>query len=179
MGYKVPVIGSGAEEWEPYALSVLSSILDGGDSARLTSEMVREQKLAASAGASYDAYSRLPSLFLMDGVPNEGVNLDQIEQALLEQVKRLHDAPISSDELKRVVTQAVAQKVFAADSFMSQAMELGSLDSIGLDWRLVNVEIENLKKVTPEQVQAVAKKYLVERNLTIARLDPEQTGAQQ
>jgi zinc protease len=91
----------------------------------------------------------------------------------------LHDAPISSDELKRVVTQAVAQKVFAADSFMSQAMELGSLDSIGLDWRLVDVEIENLKKVTPEQVQAVAKKYLVERNLTIARLDPEQTGAQQ
>ena len=179
MGYKVPVIGSGAEEWEPYALAVLSSILDGGDSARLTSEMVREQKLAASAGASYDAYSRLPSLFLMDGVPNEGVNLDQIEQALLEQVKRLHDAPISSDELKRVVTQAVAQKVFAADSFMSQAMELGSLDSIGLDWRLVSVEIENLKKVTAEQVQAVAKKYLVERNLTIARLDPVQTGAQQ
>ncbi|MGD1982283.1 MAG: pitrilysin family protein, partial [Chromatiaceae bacterium] len=62
LGYKAPVIGRAEEDWEPYALYVLSSVLDGGNSARLSRELVRGSAIAASAGASYSGYSRLDSM---------------------------------------------------------------------------------------------------------------------
>ena len=79
---------------------------------------------------------------------------------------------IAEDELSRVVTQAVASKVYKDDSLFYQAMEIGVLETIGLDWRLLDKEIEALKAVTPEQVRAVAQRYLVDDNLTVATLDP-------
>jgi zinc protease len=46
------------------------------------------------------------------------------------------------------------------------------LETIGLDWRLIEKEIEALKAVTPEQVRTVARRYLVDENLTVATLKP-------
>ena len=172
MGYKTPIVGSSEEPWEPYALYVLSSVLDGGDSARLSRQLVRGTGIAASAGADYDNYSRLPGMFLLDGTPTEGHTAGELEQALRREVAMLREQLIDEQELKRVVTQAVASKVYQADSLFYQAMEIGMLDAIGLDWRLTESEIDALKAVTPEQVRAVAQRYLVDDNLTVATLNP-------
>jgi zinc protease len=172
MGYKVPVVGRADEEWEPYALYVLSSVLDGGSSARLSRELVRGSEMAASAGSSYSAYSRLDSLLLLSATPTDEHTVADVEQALRQQVRRLREEPIDPAELRRVVTQAVAGKVFEADSLFAQAMEIGVLETIGLDWRLATEEIARLRAVTPEQVQAVAQRYLTDDNLTVALLDP-------
>ena len=172
MGYKTPIVGRSQEPWEPYALYVLSSVLDGGSSARLSRELVRGRAIAASAGADYDSYSRLPGMFVLDGTPTDGHTVAELEQALREQVARMRDELIDAAELKRVVTQAVASKVYEADSLFYQAMEIGMLETIGLDWRLTTTEIEALKAVTPEQVRTVAQRYLVDDNLTVATLHP-------
>jgi zinc protease len=176
MGYKTPIVGTADKAWEPYALTVLAAILDGGSSARLSKELVREQAIAAAAGAGYDAYSRLPGQFLLDGTPTAGNDIAKIEAALRAQVKRLQDEPVSQAELDRVIAQAVAQKVYQKDSLFYQAMEIGMLESYGLDWRLAGQEVERIKAVTPEQVQAVARKYLVDDRLTVAVLKPRQEG---
>ena len=63
-------------------------------------------------------------------------------------------------------------KVFQADSLFYQAMEIGTLETIGLDWRLLEAEIDAIKAVTPEQVRKVAQRYLVDDNLTVATLHP-------
>lgn len=173
MGYKTPVVGQADEDWEPHALYVAAAILDGGNSARLNTELVRGQQIAASAGAQYDAYARLPGLFLFDGTPTDGHQLADVEAALLAQIERLKTEPVNAQELERVITQAVASKVYQNDSIFYQAMEIGLLETIGLDWRLLDKEIDQLKAVTPEQVQAVARKYLVEDNLTITHLIPQ------
>jgi zinc protease len=172
LGYKAPVIGRAEEDWEPYALYVLSSVLDGGNSARLSRELVRGSAIAASAGASYSGYSRLESMFTLSATPTDEHTIADVEKALREQIRRLREEAIDPAELNRVVTQAVAGKVFEADSLFYQAMEIGMLETIGLDWRLATEEIARLKAVTPEQVQAVAQRYLVDQNLTVAVLDP-------
>jgi len=172
MGYKTPVVGQAGEDWEPYALYVLSSVLDGGNSARLSRELVRGSGVAASAGASYTTYSRLMNTFVMSATPTDDHSVADVEQALRQQVQRVRDELIDREELRRVVTQAVAGKVFEADSLFYQAMEIGLLETIGLDWRLATEEIARLKAVTPEQVRTVAQRYLVDDNLTVAVLDP-------
>jgi len=53
-----------------------------------------------------------------------------------------------------------------------QAMQLGILETINLGWQKKQEYLKNIQAVTAEQVQAVAKKYLVKDKLTVAVLDP-------
>jgi zinc protease len=172
MGYKVPVLKTAEEDWEPYALDVLAGILDGGDSARLARELVRGSQVAASAGASYDLYARQSSLFLFDGTPSNSHSIDDLRQALLEQVSHLQEEPVTAEELERVKAQVVASNIYEQDSVFYQGMKIGQLESVGLDWQLEDQYVNRINAVTPEQVQAVARKYLVENRRTIAVLDP-------
>ncbi len=172
MGYKVPVLKTAELDWEPYALEVLAGILDGGDSARLSIELVRGSRIATSAGAGYDPYSRQADLFLLSGTPSDKHTTAQLQQALLEQVKRLQDSPVDKDELERIKTRVVASAVYEQDSIFYQAMKIGQLETVGLDWRIADEYVDRIKAITAEQVQAVAKKYLVDRSLTVAELVP-------
>ena len=111
-------------------------------------------------------------MLLLDGTPRDGRTVAEVEAALREAVARLRTELIDAAELERVVTKAIASKVFQADSLFAQAMEIGMLETIGLDWRLLEGEIDALRAVTPEQVRTVAQRYLVDENLTVATLTP-------
>ncbi len=173
MGYKTPNLLSTKDAWEPYALDVLASVLDGGTSSRLAKNLVRGKEIAAQASAGYDAYGRLPDLFTLTGTPAQGQSIETLKQALLEQVKQLQDTPIAAAELERVKAQVIASDVYGRDSQQQQASVLGALVSVGLDYHLADDYVDNVLAVTPEQVQAVAKKYLIEDHLTIAELVPQ------
>jgi zinc protease len=172
MGYKTPVVGQAAEDWEPYALYVLANVLDGGDSARLSRELVRARGLAASAGADYGLYGRLPGMFLLSGTPTDAHTVAEVEAALRDMVAQLREEPVDPVDLERIVTQAVASKVYESDSQFAQAMEIGVLETVGLSWRLLDRENEAIRAVTPEQVRSVARRYLIDDNLTVATLNP-------
>jgi zinc protease len=172
IGYKVPVLKTAGEEWEPYALEVLSGILDGGDSARLTRNLVRGAQVAASAGAGYSLYSRQSSLFLLDGTPANSTRMQTLEAALHEQVKQVQETPVTDEELARVKAQVVAGDVFQKDSIMNQAMQIGQLEAVGLGWSLMDKYVTRINAVTAAQVQTVARKYLVEDRQTTAVLKP-------
>ena len=173
MGYKAPVALTAEQDWEPYALEVLASILDGGDSARLASQVVRGSQVAASASASYDAFDRLETLFLFSGTPANGHSVADLQKALLAQIKQLQDKPVSAEELERVKAQIRADKVFERDSIFYQAMQIGMLETVGLSWKDADQYLPRIEAVTAEQVQAVARKYLVEDQLTVATLSPQ------
>lgn len=183
MGYKVPVLKTaqlnkdiGVPEWEPYALEVLVGILDGGNSARFSRELVREQRVAAGVNASYNLAARLPtSLLTFSGTPSQGHTAEDLEQALREQIDKIKNQPIDEAELERVKTQVVASNVYERDSIFYQGMLIGLLETVGLDWRMIDDYVDKVQAVTAEQVQTVAKKYLVDERLTIAKLDPQPT----
>jgi len=181
LGYKTPVLKTAQAAWEPYALAVLAGILDGGDSARLATDLVRGSQVASSASAGYDPYERQQSLFLLSGTPSDGHSVAELQDALLAQVARLRETPVEADELARIKSQVTAGEVYQQDSAYYQAMKFGQLESVGLDWRLSEEYLERINEVTVEQLQAVARKYLTPERLTIAELDPlpMESGARQ
>lgn len=175
MGYKVPVLTTiaKADQGEIYALEVLSYLLDGGNSARLTKNLVRGQQLATSVSTSYDFSSRLSELFTFSGIPTDKHTVVELENAIREQIKQLQTTQVAADELDKVKTQLRAAKVYELDSIFYQGMQIGSFQTVGLDWRLLDSYLDNIAKVTPAQVQAVAQKYLIDDHLTIAVLEPQ------
>jgi len=172
MGYQVPVLNTAAEDWEPYALEVLSGILDAGDSARLATRLVRGAQIAAGAGAGYDLQAAAQSLFLFDGVPAQGHTVAELEQALRKEIGELQEQLVDPKELTRVKAQVIAGAVYQRDSIFYQAMQMGTLETVGLGWRLVNTYVARIRAVTAEQLRAVARKYLVDDRLTVAVLEP-------
>ena len=179
MGYKAPVLvqairGEGVEAWEPYALDVLAAMLTGDNSARLKRELVRGREIASDVSAGVETAARLTTLFTFNAVPAQGVTLEQLEQAIVEQLHALADHPPTPAELERIKTQVVADTVFQRDSMMHEAMTIGALETVGLGWKYRDSYVDKIQAVSAEQVLAVAKKYLVPQGLTVAYLKPEQ-----
>ena len=173
MGYQTPSIGDAEEDWEPYALEVLAAVLDGGASARFEKHLVREQQVASSIGTGYDAFTPGRELFMFSGTPGEGKTVEDLENAIREQVKIISTDLVSDAELDRVKAQVVAGKVYEKDSIFYQAMAIGTLETTGLDWQLAEQYLDRIKQVTKEQIRTVAKKYLIDDKLTVGVLDPQ------
>ncbi|TNG00999.1 MAG: insulinase family protein [Gammaproteobacteria bacterium] len=172
MGYKVPTLNTTTDDSEIYALEVLAWILDGGDSARISKELVREKQLAASTSVSYDLHARLQTLFGFAAVPAKGKSIEKLEKAIREQVRRVQDQLVSAEELDRVKTQILTDRIYQLDSGFYQAMQLGMLETVGIGWQADEAFDDGIRAVTSEQIQAVARKYLVDERLTVAVLDP-------
>ena len=172
MGFHVPSLLTAANEKEAWALELAAAVLDGDSSARLSTELVRGQQLAAAAGAGYDSLSKWDTLFVLEGTPASGVTVQRLKQALLKQVARLKNAPVTQAELDRVLAQVEASRVYSKDSVMGQAMAMGMLAALGLPPDLDEKWADKLRQVTPADIQAVAKKYFTEDNLTVGILYP-------
>ena len=174
MGYHVPALKDPATDWEPYALEILAGVLDGNPSARLNQNLVRQSQIAVDVGAGYDLVARgHESLFEIEGTPSEGKTAAEIEAALLEQIELIKEKGVTTGELDRVKAQVIAADVYQRDSMFYQGMQIGQLETSGFSWKILKDYPARLKAVTPEQVQSVAKKYLVRDNLTVGTLDPQ------
>ena len=173
MGYHTPTLKNPEKDWQPYALEMLAGVLDGNESARLNKHLVREQKIASSVGAGYDSTARGPSVFILEATPSEGKTVGDVEAALHQEIAQLVKDGVSEEELKRVKAQVMASEVYKRDSVFYQAMQIGQMESIGLGHQAIPVMLEKLQAVTAEQVEQVAKEFLLDDNLTVATLDPQ------
>ena len=173
MAYKVPVLKTAANESEAYALEVLAGVLDGGSSARLSSGLVRGKQIAVSASAGYDMTSRMSGLFELEATPAEGKTVMELEAALKNEIKKLQENLISNEELQRIKAQVLASDIYQKDSNFYQAMQIGTLETVGLGWQKADEYVAKINQVTAEQVRDVARKYLVEDHLSIAYLEPQ------
>ncbi|AFJ01778.1 peptidase [Methylophaga frappieri] len=172
MGWKVPVVTTAETAWEPYALDVLAGILSGSSSSRFQRQLVREQQVAAGISAYNSSFSRLDDLFVIGGTPAQGKSVDALQKAIMAQLDEIKANPVSDVELQRVKTQVVADEVYEKDSVFYQAMQLGMLETIGLDWQVGEDYVDHIQAVTAAQVQQVAQRYFNDVRLTVAELVP-------
>ena len=171
MGFGAPSLSSADDQREAFALYVVSSVLDLGESSRFARELLR-QEVATSASVSYDVLQRYTGQWVMVGIPSAQTNCEIVEQAFWAQIKALQDTLLEAAELNRVKTQLLAQEVFEKDSMSEQATLLGMLSALELPLTLADNFAEHISAVTAEEVQAVAKKYFQPGQATIAELVP-------
>lgn len=172
MGYKVPSLKTAKKEWEAYALEVLTGVLDGGNSARLSKELIRGQQIAVTVGAGYDLVARLNTLFELEATPAEGKTVWDVEAAIKQQIQQLQKQLIDKEELQRIKAQVLASDIYQRDSNFYQAMQLGQLETVGLGWQKADEYVTKVNQVTAEQVRDVARRYLIDDHLSVAYLEP-------
>ena len=141
MAYRAPVLRDREKDWEPYALEMLAGVLDGNDAARLNRELVRDERIANGAGASYDGVNR-GGLFYLDG--NAGGRHDRAggrAGACATRSRAWSKEGVSEEELQRVKAQVVARQVF----YQRLDVFPGDADRRARDRRVSRIELSTCR----------------------------------
>lgn len=172
MGFNTPSINSESKK-DVYPLIVLEMILGGDETSRLQEKLVRDTQIATTIHTDYEGFALDGVLFSVLALPSKGQSLKDIQAVILAEIKNIADNGITKKELERVKTNVLADKIYTMDSLPSQALAIGSFASIGLPADYTQTLLDNILKVTADQVKAVAQKYLQTSNLTVAMLEAE------
>jgi zinc protease len=166
-GYHTPDI----KHPDAYALEVLQGVLSSGKSSRLYKSLVYEKQLALYAGGDYDDIANDPNLFYVYAGVMPGRSTDDLEKALYEEIDKLKNAPVTDEELQKAKNQIEASFIMGQDSVFYQAMLLGQFETVA-NWKLLEKYVDNIRAVTKEDVQRVARQYFSEDNRTVGILVP-------
>jgi len=174
MAWKVPRLEPGKlDDPEPYALELLTAVLDGYDNARLNRTLVKQEKVVNDVGVGYDMVSRGPELFQINATMAKGKSVTQAQASIRKAIDEIKQKGVLESELKRIKVRILSEQIYKRDSIFGQAMEIGSTEMAGFSWKDIDYMLEKMQTITPEQVQAVTKRYLVDEGLTIVVLDPQ------
>ncbi len=154
------------------ALDILASVLGSDKSSRLVSRLEDERQLAMHI----DAFSYTPYFQGIFGVSATTTpdKVEALKTAIFEEIKKISgNDKVSKDELKRIVTQISTSYCRTLRSNGNVARMIGnSVLSYGTP-EYVNKYLENVSKLTVDDITRVARKYLTVENCTIVELLPK------
>ncbi len=168
---------SNAAKGEAEALSVLSEILGQGATSRLYRELVVKRKTAASAGAYFSGASLDSGSFMVYAVPNPGVDIAKAESGLDDVIKTLLEEGVTVDEVEHAKRMLISDSIYSRDSQTSMARLFGVALTTGQSVADVLEWPERLEKVTLDQVNAAARKFLTVENSVTGLLLPKLQSA--
>jgi predicted Zn-dependent peptidase len=166
-GYKRP----SSLEKDDVMFDVLAGLLGQGRTSYFNKELVQDKKIALAAQviASFPGAKR-DNLFVLFGVPNAGKTTEELEKEMYAIIERLKTTKVPDADLKRVKTQLRAQLIRSLDSNGGMAQNLATTKGLFGDWRFLFTQLDDLDKVTADDVMAAAKKYLNPKSRTVATL---------
>jgi hypothetical protein len=134
---------------------------------------VAQKTLARQVALSLDVPGgRLPGLLVVDLKPSDGHSLAELEGALHTEILRLQQDPIPQDEWQRALAQLELDHLRVADEPVALARALASAWTECGDWRLAELDIQRLRTLGQEAVQAAARAWLKPSHRTTVLLEP-------
>jgi zinc protease len=158
------------------AVYVADAILSAGESSRLYNALVYQQQLAAEVNSNFETREDV-SLFVLTAVLSEGKKAEDAEKSLLEEIKKLQDAPVSAAELEKAKNQMITDQLRQRETSNGKALALGEAALLLGDPGSVNTDLPRLQAVTAADVQRVMKKYFTDANRVVLYYLPEASKA--
>jgi len=167
IAYKTPV----GNAPDVYALRVLSSVLQSGDSSRLYQLLNKEKELVVSVGGFVDERIGPGGLYIGATV-RPGKKADDVEAAIYAEIEKLQQQPIAEWELEKAKNTTRYGYLQSIRSAQSRATQLGVFTVKFNDPGLINSRVTGFEAVTRADVQRVAKKYLLAKSRTVIVTNP-------
>lgn len=173
VGYHVP------ESAHPdfYPLQALRHILLFGHSSRLYQRLVDKDQCAIEVGGDM-SLALDPTLFVISAQGKEGIDPLAIEKALYEELGRVQTGGVTERELQKARNALLADFYRQIKTIDGKSRALGNYEVFFGDYRKLFRAADEFNRVSGEDVRRVARKYLTEKNRTVATLVPEKADAE-
>ncbi len=156
---------------------VIASLLSDGRTSRLYKSLVEEKRVALAArGISDFPGKKYPNLMLFYALTAPNSNVEEVAEALQEQIDRLKDEPISQQELERVKTNLRANLLRSLDSNLGMAQSLAQYEATTGSWQNLFKELDAIAAVSEADIQRVARSTFTPQNRTIGKLLPSSSS---
>ncbi len=150
-----------------YPLIMAGEVLANGKTGRFYKNLVEGRELALYADVHPSLPGdRYPSLTVVYGAPKAPHTVEELDAALLEEIRKLGTEPPTRWELDKIINNYQAEMIKQLESNSGLAMSLAHSEEIMGDWRYDWKAGDELRKVKPEDISRVAAKYLTRDNRT-------------
>ncbi|MFV0530219.1 MAG: M16 family metallopeptidase [Flavobacteriales bacterium] len=144
---------------DAYVLDIISNVLSNGESSRITKNVVNNKQLALASGSFLYGLEDYGSFFIF-AMPNQGIEMDKLLEAIDFEVDNLVNNGISERELQTQINKLEKQFVSTNATTAGIAENLADYHVYFGDANLINTEIDRYRAITVDDVTRVAKKYL-------------------
>ncbi|MGH9672944.1 MAG: M16 family metallopeptidase [Bryobacteraceae bacterium] len=167
MAYRIPPARSSDVD----ALTVMNSILSGGQSSRLYQKLVKEKEAAVQAGAFVNGRIG-PGLFMVSATVRPGKTVEEVEKLLDEEIARVRTDLVTDSELQRARVSARRSAVSGLTSALNRAIHLADDAVLYNDPGRMNTIEQKRAAVTAAQIRDTAQKHLTTMNRTVVITQP-------
>ena len=168
-GYHMPP--QGTEDY--YAMEMLTTVLSDGQSSRLYKEIVDKQQKALQV-AAFPAAAEDPGLFIILGLANMGVEIEDLEASMDAEIEKMKNELITEIEFQKVRNQVENDFISSNATIEGIAQNLADYHVYYGDANLINTELERYMQVTREDIMKVAQKYLSEDSRVVLYYLPKE-----
>ncbi|MGE0449228.1 MAG: M16 family metallopeptidase [Vicinamibacterales bacterium] len=160
---------------DSYPLHIASKVLSDGQSSRIYQKLVYERQLAVTAFGGANLIED-PNLFYAVAIVQPGQKPEDAVAALIAELDRLKDEPISARELQRTKNQFARDYIMGRQSNQQKALQLAHAAVIHDDLTTADGEFEIFQAITAADVQRVARTYFNEQNRVVLTVMPAGRG---
>ena len=163
---------------DSYPLHIAAKLLSDGQTSRIYQKLVYEKQLAVAAFGSANLIED-PNLFYAVAIVQPGKSPQEVTDALIAELDRLRNEPISEHELQRTKNQFARDYVLGRESNQQKAQTLAHAIVIHNDIKTADGEFDIFQNITIADVQRVARTYFRPENRLVLTLMPSGKAGQQ
>ena len=157
---------------DSYPLHIASKILSDGQSSRIYRKLVYEKRIALAAFGGANIIED-PNLFYAVAVVQPGHSPAEAADALIAELDRLRDGPVSAAELQQAKNQFARDYILSRETDQQKAEQLGHAVVIHNDIRTADGEFDIFQNTTAADVQRVARTYFTPENRLVLTILPK------
>lgn len=150
----------GNSRQDALALTMLQEILSGGPTTRLYKSLAVEQKKAVSVDLYYNGQMKDYGTLHIAATPVDGGDIKELENLVYAEINNVIKNGVTEEEVKDAIRRIEDSSVFSRDSFSGPANIFGQALTTGNSIDDVENWVDDMSKITAEDVQRVAKTYL-------------------
>lgn len=149
------------------AMQIINSLLGENMSSRIWLELREKRGLAYQLGSVFPA-RKGPSHFIVY-VATDSKAYSECRRLIFKEIKALKEAPIDEDELKRIKQMMIGKFILSLETNKSQAYIMGWAEALGLGYLYEKEYIQRIERISPKEIQEVARRYLNNYILLVAK----------
>ncbi|MFZ3209042.1 MAG: pitrilysin family protein [Geobacteraceae bacterium] len=161
---------------DDYVFDVIDMVLSNGRTSRLYKKLVVEKQLVTDVGSFTAPGSRYPNLFIITATPRAPHTVTEVEAEVYAELERLKSEPVAEKELQQVLNKLEYEEYRQMGSNGGLARNLTEYEAVAGSWRYLIEHRQKVAKITPADIQRVARKYLTRENRTVGFITKQEVA---